>query len=169
MLRLESVVVRRDRVVLVVRMDEGVPRFTSRELTDRILAQFPDLPFHPCVNAKGPQFGDVMDHTSIPHVLEHLVIDLQADAFTRAHARQEEAGQVRIPPLLTGVTKWIDREGGLAQIQVSFFDDLVALSAIRAGVDFLNTLYVGHVQLLDCPNAVLRFSSVLILRQTGFF
>jgi hypothetical protein len=117
-------------------MDEGAPRFTSRALVDRILERFPDLPFHSCVNAKGPQFGDVMDHTSIPHVFEHLVIDLQADAYTRSNA----GGVSGDSPLLTGVTKWVDREKGIAQIQVSFLDDLVALAAIREAVDFLNAL-----------------------------
>lgn len=136
MLHVESIVVRRDRIVAVVRMDEGAPRFTSRALVDRILERFPDLPFHSCVNAKGPQFGDVMDHTSIPHVLEHLVIDLQADAYTRSNA----GGVSGVSPLLTGVTKWIDREKGIAQIQVNFLDDLVALAAIREAVDFLNAL-----------------------------
>lgn len=136
MLHVESIVVRRDRIVAVVRMDEGAPRFTSRALVDRILERFPDLPFHSCVNAKGPQFGDVMDHTSIPHVLEHLVIDLQADAYTRSNA----GGVSGVSPLLTGVTKWIDREKGIAQIQVSFLDDLVALAAIQEAVDFLNVL-----------------------------
>jgi hypothetical protein len=136
MLHVESIVVRRDRIVAVVRMDEGAPRFTSRALVDRILERFPDLPFHSCVNAKGPQFGDVMDHTSIPHVFEHLVIDLQADAYTRSNA----GGVSGDSPLLTGVTKWVDREKGIAQIQVSFLDDLVALAAIREAVDFLNAL-----------------------------
>lgn len=136
MLHVESIVVRRDRIVAVVRMDEGAPRFTSRALVDRILERFPDLPFHSCVNAKGPQFGDVMDHTSIPHVLEHLVIDLQADAYTRSNA----GGVSGVSPLLTGVTRWVDREKGIAQIQVSFLDDLVALAAIQEAVDFLNVL-----------------------------
>ena len=136
MLHVESIVVRRDRIVAVVRMDEGAPRFTSRALVDRILERFPDLPFHSCVNAKGPQFGDVMDHTSIPHVLEHLVIDLQADAYTRSNA----GGASGDSPLLTGVTRWVDREKGIAQIQISFLDDLVALTAIREAVDFLNAL-----------------------------
>lgn len=137
MLHVESIVVRRDRIVAVVRMDEGASRFTSRALVDRILERFPDLPFHSCVNAKGPQFGDVMDHTSIPHVLEHLVIDLQADVYTRSNAGGASLGG---SPLLTGVTKWVDREKGIAQIQVSFLDDLVALAAIREAVDFLNAL-----------------------------
>ncbi len=136
MLHVESIVVRRDRIVMVVRMDEGASWFTSRSLVDRILERFPDLPFHSCVNAKGPQFGDVMDHTSIPHVLEHLVIDLQADAYTRSNPGGISGGS----PLLTGVTKWVDRERGVAQIQVSFLDDVVALAAIREAVDFLNTL-----------------------------
>lgn len=142
MLHVESIVVRRDRIIAVAKMDAGAPRFTSASLMDLVLARFPDLPSHACVNARGDRFGAVMDHTSIPHVLEHLVIDLQADAYTKRHAAGDERETVD-PPLLTGTTKWMDRAEGLAQVQVSYFDDLVALSAFREAVDFLNGLEAG--------------------------
>ena len=71
-----------------------------------------------------------MDHTPLPHLLEHLVIDLQV----REAQRDDDA--------FAGTTDWIDQEAGTARIQVSFTDDLAALRAFRDAVRFLNDAIV---------------------------
>ena len=132
MLRIKSVVVRPDRIVAVVGVEAPFPPYTSPEMAGAISERFPDLAAHACVNARGPQFGDVMERTSTPHLLEHVAIDLQAEEYTRRHP------DAKNPPLLTGATKWTDREAGIAQVQMSFFDDLVALAALRDAARVLN-------------------------------
>ena len=138
MLTLQSVVVRPDRIIAVVRVDADASSRTTPELMEHVLRDFPDLARHACVNAKGPLFADVMNNTSIPHLLEHLVIDLQASEFTRqAKAQPALAREV---PLLKGATRWTDEGQHVAQVQVSMFDDLVALRSLTSAVDYLNSL-----------------------------
>ncbi len=82
------------------------------------------------MNEEGDTFAAVMDHTSLPHLLEHLVIDMQAQAVSDANA------------VFVGTTEWIDEFAGRARIEVSFTDDLVALRAFRDAIAFLNNTVV---------------------------
>lgn len=129
-LHIESIAVKGDRVEARVRMASPVRVLTTPKLAAYACERFPDLPRHACVNGEGPAFGAVMDHTPLPHLLEHLVIDLQ----TRACPDPDV--------VFTGATRWIDRPAALASVQVSYRDDLVALRAFRDAVDFLN--HVGE-------------------------
>ena len=109
------------------------PRTTSPQIAARVCASFPNLPRHACVNGAGDTFGAVMEATSLPHLLEHLVIDLQTQAA---------------PPdaspytAYVGITRWTDENAGRAHIEVSFTDDLVALRAFRDAARFLNEAVV---------------------------
>ena len=82
------------------------------------------------MNEEGDTFAAVMDHTSLPHLLEHLVIDMQAQAVSDENA------------VFVGTTEWIDEFAGRARIEVSFTDDLVALRAFRDAIAFLNNTVV---------------------------
>lgn len=85
----DRLVVLTGRILCDVSLSREAPRTTSPELMDRITPSFPHLARHACVNDEGPTFGAVMDRTSLPHLLEHLVIDLQvrASAQGRMSAR----------------------------------------------------------------------------------
>ena len=37
-----------------------------------------------------------------------------------------------------GVTEWVDREEGIARIQLGYRDDMVALAGLRDAVAFVN-------------------------------
>lgn len=75
-----------NRIEAEVRVLDPAYRTTSPELIAQVLIQFPTIPFHTCRNEAGPTFSAVMENTSLPHLLEHLVIDIQ----TRAHAERED-------------------------------------------------------------------------------
>lgn len=122
---LDKVKVTADRIVAQVRVTD--PRFadTDAGIARRARAFFPHLPEHACVNDEGTRFGAVMDHTDLPHLLEHLVIDLQVQRSDTDKA-------------FTGVTRWTDRAAGVATIEMSYSDDLVALRAFRDAVDMIN-------------------------------
>lgn len=123
----EHIAVKRGRLLLNVRVGEGVPRMTDAALARRLLASRPSLAHHTCANALGPTFGDVISRTSLPHVLEHLIIDEQTrDARTSAAT------------IFVGTTEWLDEAAGLARVEVNFADDLVALGALRNALSFLN-------------------------------
>ena len=82
-LAIERFTVRADRVVCDVALAPGAPRRTTPELAARVRAAHPHVPRHACVNDEGDTFAAVMDHTSLPHLLEHLVIDFQTRAAVR--------------------------------------------------------------------------------------
>ena len=109
------------------------PRTTDPVLAARVCASFPTLPRHACVNGAGDTFGAVMEATSLPHLLEHLVIDLQTQAAP-PDASPDTA--------YVGITRWTDENAGRAHIEVSFTDDLVALRAFRDATRFLNEAVV---------------------------
>ena len=131
-IRVQRIIVRKDRTVCYVALDPQAPRVTTPDLAQRLVARVPTLPQHDCVNEKGPTFGDVMAHTSIPHVLEHLVIDLQ----TRQAAHSTDPRmQARV---FRGTTEWINISEGRAKIELDYADDLVVLKALTDSVDILN-------------------------------
>ncbi|OUO91130.1 hypothetical protein B5F40_04760 [Gordonibacter sp. An230] len=130
-LAIERLTVRTGRLVCHVALAPDAPRLTSPALAARVCAAFPNLPHHACVNNVGDTFAAVMDCTPLPHLLEHLVVDLQAQAASPSS-----------DDVFVGVTEWTDEEAGRARVEVSFTDDLIALRAFRDAVDFLNAVVV---------------------------
>ena len=166
-LAIERLTVRADRVVALVRAAPSA-RMSTPVLAARLRQEFPLVAHHACVNDEGCSFGDVMECTPLPHVLEHLVIDLQ----TRAHAQEREGERAcGVPPdaapdaarpappaaprcapaappppddfAFVGTTEWLDEARGLARVEVNFTDDLVALRAFRDAARFLNAAVVS--------------------------
>ncbi len=128
----QRIIVRKDRVVCYIALDPLAPRFTSHEIAQRLICRMPSLPDHDCINEKGPTFGDVMDHTSVPHVLEHLVIDFQVQQAAQSPNARMRARSFR------GTTEWINVSEGRAKIELDYADDLVVLKALTDSVDILN-------------------------------
>ena len=77
-LAVERVTFERDRMALLVRVPEGVDACLGPRGAARLLAARPSLAFHTCLNAEDAPFAEVLARTSLPHALEHLVIDFQA-------------------------------------------------------------------------------------------
>ena len=128
-LAVEAVTVQTDRLVLEVALAPSTPRSMDPQLAARLDAMRPSLKAHACVNGVGPSFGHVMDSTSIPHVLEHLILDEQVRASTAPATAP-----------FSGMTLWLDEEAGRAHIEVSYFDDLTALEAVQTAAACLNDL-----------------------------
>ncbi len=123
-----------DRVEASVRIVDQEARVTSKTLIDQVLQQFPTVPYHACRNDVGPTFGAVMERTSVPHLLEHLVIDIQ----THAHARNETPQGASDQAIFTGTTQWSADDPDVAIVRVSFLDDLIALGAFKKALHFIN-------------------------------
>ena len=149
-IRVERLEVRRGHLVCQVAFGNA-PRVTSPQLMSRVLAVVPTLAQHACVNERGTVFAAVMDCTPLPHLLEHLVVDLQVRAESgqwltlpgvAAEAPPHVSGATSDHPIV-GTSEWLDEAAGIARIDVSFADDLVALRAMRDSVAFLNELLRG--------------------------
>ena len=134
-LTLAHLTVYASRMEAEVHFAPDAPRTSTPELISQLEQDFPHLGAHACVNARGSQFADVMEHTSLAHVLEHLVIDLQVQAHRTPDTSDREATFV-------GTTEWVDKAAGIARVRVSFADDLVALAAFRQATEILNKLLV---------------------------
>lgn len=129
-LTVERITVKRDRIVCEVGVSDVQHRYTNEQLIARVCRVVPHLPGHTCKNAQGLTFSAVMNQTSLPHLLEHMVIALQAkDASDAAK-------------IFVGTTEWLDEQAGLARVEVSFTDDLDALRAFRVAVQILNEVMI---------------------------
>lgn len=122
----EHVRVRPDRIEITVRVAGERYRDTDAALVERCLVRAPSLGMHACRNQEGPLFSAVMDHTSVPHLLEHLIVDAEARS-ARDDAR-----------VFTGTTQWSAHDVDVALVSVSFEDDLAALRALDAALAGLN-------------------------------
>lgn len=142
MVRIVRLEVMRGHLTCIIELAAGAPRTTSNALVERILRDFPNLPRHACVNEHGRTFGDVMARTPMPHLIEHMIIDLQVrEMASAAPAKSAPAAPAPAAPAdvpLVGTSEWIDEAAGLARIDVSFADDQVALRALRDAVAALN-------------------------------
>lgn len=127
---IESITVKNDRIVCVVCVEKSYAAYTDKELMDRVLSQFPRLGEHTCKNAVGNTFASVMYNTSIPHLFEHLVIDIQV----RDSAQSSKT--------FVGTTEWLDEMKQQAQVEVSFTDDLDALRAFCEAKQILNAAMI---------------------------
>lgn len=121
------------RLRIVVQLSDDASRWTTEELVSAACEAYPTLPLHSCINSKGPTFGDVAVGTSVPHLLEHLVI---AEQVRLAGAGRAAEGEVTF----VGTTEWCEDgpQAGEAIVEVSFVDDLQALRALSNALEFLN-------------------------------
>lgn len=122
-----KIVVQDGRLVCEVVVPDPARRYCTPRLANRVRTVFPDIVKHACVNGVSDKFVTVMDSTSVPHLLEHLMIDIQV------HDDRAEADASFV-----GATEWLDESAGTALLQVSFDDDLCALQALNKSLDFLN-------------------------------
>ena len=128
-LSVERIAVREGIVVCDVVRSLDAPARTTPELAADIERACPGISRHACVNGEGDTFAAVIDHTSLAHVLEHLVVHLQV--------RSEPPGSTAT---FLGTTEPLDAEGRRFRVEVSFRDDLVVLCALREALDLLNGL-----------------------------
>lgn len=126
-LTVERVLFRSDRMIILVRVPDGPPAHLSLDARDHLLAARPALARHTCLNAEGKPFGAILHRTSLPHVLEHLLIDFQVELSQG----RGSGSAVGAPLTFVGTTEWLDERKGLARIEVNFTDDLIALDALK--------------------------------------
>ena len=121
-------VVKRDRIACFVEAPDPARRTPHAGIASAPAPRAPHLPAHACVNECGDTFGSVMGRTPLPHLLEHVAIDLMVEGAARDDA------------LFTGTTEWVDEARGRARVEVSYADDLEALGALTEAARLVNRL-----------------------------
>lgn len=129
-LSIEHMVVRDGRVEALVCVHDKRCRFTNEALISYCVKRCPSLPEHACKNPRGKTFAAVMNHTSLAHLLEHLVIDFQMRSLNEQSCKDDV--------YLMGTTELFPDDSLRARVVVSYYDDLVCLAAFKEACAFLN-------------------------------
>jgi hypothetical protein len=98
---------------------------------------FPHLAHHKCHNGNGYSFRREAMATELPHLLEHLIIELQS--------------QAQHHEILKGETQWnwrVDPRGTF-HVHVEYENEQLVLAAIRLAERMVNALDRGDVEGID--------------------
>lgn len=137
-MHVQAITVCPDRVDVVVGVSESELLRTTQsdDLNQRALGLLPGLVLHECDNRAGRSFAEELVDTEVPHLFEHVVMELMAKAGS--------------PRTLRGETRWdFRRDGrGVFRVSVEYDDDLVCLGAIKAADRVMDYLLDGGV----CPD-----------------
>lgn len=132
-MKVHAVTVCPDRVDVVIGVDgEHMMRTSSTPgLTGRVLEILPTLEKHLCENPAGRSFAEELADTEIPHLFEHVVMEIMALAGS--------------PRTLRGQTRWdFRRDGrGVFRVSVEYDDDLVCLGSIKLADQVMRHLLDG--------------------------
>ena len=131
---IEHIQVRPDRMEVTIRVRSEQFAYTNNRIIEEVLSHFPSLGMHACRNHKGRLFADVMNHTSVPHLLEHMVVDGQ----TRRTQKEDR--------IFTGTTQWSREDPLVALVVFSYEDDLVALDVLNQCVALLNAILLASIK-----------------------
>jgi hypothetical protein len=143
------------RVKLVVEMSDPSRYSTEHapHIPRLLFKLFPHLAKHRCDNDNGFTFRQECRATEIPHLFEHLIIELQ--------------GQVQRSRLLKGETQWnwrIDPRGRF-HVYVDYENEMLVLGAIRLAERVINALDSRHIEGLDMEREIAKLSSIARMGQ----
>lgn len=133
-----------NKVKLVVEMPDPA-RYTTDtvpHLPRSLFRLFPHLAQHKCHNDQGYSFRRESMSTEIPHLLEHLIIELQTQA-----QRHE---------ILKGETQWnwrVDPRGTF-HVHVEYENEYLVLAAIRLAERIINALDRRELEVIDLDQEV---------------
>lgn len=131
-LTVERIRVRPDRIETLIRVSDECFANTDEQVIAYVLNICPTVGLHSCRNHKGRLFSDVMNNTSTPHLLEHMVVDGQT---------RQSKDEARV---FTGTTQWMREDSLLAKVVFSYEDDLVALEVLKDCVRVLNDILLAQ-------------------------
>jgi hypothetical protein len=149
-MRVHSVTVCPDRVDVIVKVEGADAMRTSLDdaVAARALRVLPGLATHRCVNDDSRTFAEELVDTEIPHLFEHVVLELMANAGS--------------PRSLKGETAWdFRRDGrGVFRVSLEYDDDLVCLGAIKTAGRLVCYMLEGG----DPPDVLAETGGLVALR-----
>ena len=135
--------IERDRALFDIALAAQAPRYTNPALAAHVVNMRPHLPDHACVNVRSragecaPLFANVIEDTSLPHVLEHVAIDVLTDMALQSQGA-ECAATAAPSRTFVGTSEWLDEQAGTARVALSYRDDLEVLAAVNEAVRIVN-------------------------------
>lgn len=139
-----------NKVKLVVEMPDPDRCTTdnSPHLPRSLFRLFPHLAHHKCHNGNGYSFQREAQSTEVPHLLEHLIIELQA--------------QAQHHEVLKGETQWnwrVDPRGTF-HVHVDYENELLVLAAVRLAERVVNMLDRGEMDTIDLDAEMERLRQI---------
>lgn len=133
-----------NRVKLVVEMPDPNCYSTKHapHIPKLLFKLFPHLARHRCENDNGYSFRKECQSTEIPHLFEHLIIELQ--------------GQVYKSGTLRGETQWnwrVDPKGRF-HVYVEYENEIVVLGAIRVAEKMIQALDSRKIDGIDVDEEI---------------
>jgi hypothetical protein len=143
-----------DHVKLVVEMPDPNNYSTvhSPHIPKLLFKLFPHLARHRCENDNGYTFRRECEETEIPHLFEHLIIELQGAAQKVSN--------------LKGETKWnwqVDPRGRF-HVYVEYDNEMLVLGAIRVAERLINALDNKRLDDIDTEKEI---KSLRLLAKLG--
>jgi len=109
---------------------------------------FPHLSRHKCHNGHGFSFKREAMATEVPHLLEHLIIELQS--------------QAQHHEVLKGETQWnwrVDPRGTF-HVHVEYENELLVIAAVRLAERIVNALDRHDVEAIDIEREMVRLREI---------
>ena len=144
-----------NKVKLVVEMPDPdrCTTETSPHVPVSLFRLFPHLARHKCHNGHGYSFKREAMATEVPHLLEHLIIELQS--------------QAQHHEVLKGETQWnwrVDPRGTF-HVHVEYENEQLVLAAIRLAERMVNALDQNGVETIDIAYEMSRLQRIAQLGQ----
>lgn len=139
-----------NKVKLVVEMPDPDRCTTdcAPHVPEGLFLLFPHLSRHKCHNGNGYSFRREAMATEVPHLLEHLIIELQA--------------QAQHHDVLKGETQWnwrVDPRGTF-HVHVEYQNEQLVLAAIRLAERIVNALDRGEIESIDIEHEMFKLRQI---------
>ncbi len=144
-----------NKVKLVVEMPdpERCTTETSPHVPVSLFRLFPHLARHKCHNGNGYSFKREAMATEVPHLLEHLIMELQNQAQHHDQLKGETQWNWRVDPR------------GTFHVHVEYENEQLVLAAIRLAERMVNALDRDGVETIDIDYEMTRLQRIAQLGQ----
>lgn len=117
---------------------------------------FPHMATQRCHNGAGLSFRREAEATEIPHLFEHLILEIQDQV--RRHVGEPFTGETN--------WNWTQDPRGRFYVTFNYDDEVVALGAIRLAERVINALDSREISQLDMPREIGRLRDLARLARS---
>ena len=168
-IQLLGITFKQDKAQIDVKFDQCLTPEERIRLRDALYKKYPNIKNHACKNSNGPRFDDCVETTSIPHILEHIILEEFCQCSIR-EGRSVALRKTAVKPSDSStslsflsqrkeendsaslffsnkknifVAKTTNLGEGLAKIEMKYYDDISTLQAINKATSSLNEMLLA--------------------------